>query len=236
MKDRTPRSTVITIPRFSRMPFLKHGFGSGHWRERDFKRSEDWDGFHPVFLKQIHSDIVHFIEEAPGQILRGDALVTRLPGVLLLIKTADCLPVLLVDEKTRVIAAVHCGWKGTRLRVLEKTVEGMMDRYSVNPASLLAALGPCIGAGCYEVGEDVLNLYAEAAFPASLFRPVPGRPGKHFLDLRAAARLQLSGLGVKEKNIFSIDVCTHCDPDFPSYRRDQKECGRLLSYISIIPE
>ncbi|MBN2408381.1 MAG: peptidoglycan editing factor PgeF [Candidatus Aminicenantes bacterium] len=235
MKDRALRSAVITIPRLERVPFLKHGFGNRHWRDRDFKRSGDWDGFHPVFLKQIHSDIVHFIDGMPQPGLRGDALVTRLPGLLLVIKTADCLPVLLVDEKKRVVAAVHCGWKGTRLRVLEKTVKSMSDRYSVDPATILAALGPCIGAGCYEVGEDVLNLYAEAAFPASLLRPAPGRPGKHLLDLRAAARLQLSGLGVKEKNIFSIDVCTHCDPDYPSYRRDGKGCGRLLSFIGIIP-
>ncbi|MGB7295240.1 MAG: peptidoglycan editing factor PgeF [Candidatus Aminicenantales bacterium] len=235
MKGQTLRSSVITIPRFDRIPFLKHGFGDRTWQARDFKRSGDWDGFHPLFLKQIHSDVVHFIAETPQQGLRGDALVTRLPGLLLVIKTADCLPVLLVDVKTRVIAAVHCGWKGTRLRVLEKTIRGMLERYSVEPGSLLAALGPCIGAGCYEVGEDVRDLYAAGGFPGSLFNPIPGRPGKHLFDIRAAARLQLFGLGIKAKNIFAVDVCTHCDPAYPSYRRDKKDCGRMLSFIGLSP-
>lgn len=236
MKNRTPRSTVITIPKFDRIPFLRHGFGNSHWRERGFNKSGDWAGFQPIFLKQVHSDTVHFIEETPRQALRGDALVTRLPGLLLVIKTADCLPVLLVDEITRVVAAAHCGWRGTRLRVLEKTVRGILERYPLNPASLLAALGPCIGAACYEVGNDVRSLYAESGFPASLFKSVAGRPDKFLFDLRAAARSQLRKLGLLERNIFSVDICTHCDPAYPSYRRDRKGCGRMLSFIGIIPE
>jgi len=233
MKNQASRPPVVTVPRFERITFLRHGFGNRSWQAKDFKRSGDWTGFLPLFLKQVHSDVVHFIDDMPRQRLRGDALVTRLPGLLLIIKTADCLPVLLVDERTPVIAAVHCGWKGTRLKVLEKTVRGMVDRYAVDPGSLLAAFGPCISGGCYEVGEDVRELYARGGFPDSLFSASPGRPGKHLFDLQAAARLQLLGLGIREENILRAGICTHCDPAYPSYRRDKDECGRMLSFIGL---
>ncbi|MFZ2054610.1 MAG: peptidoglycan editing factor PgeF [Candidatus Aminicenantales bacterium] len=235
MKDQAPSSSIITIPQLERIPFLRHGFGNRSWRETDFKRSGEWEGFRPLFLKQVHSDVVHFIDEIPRQRLRGDALVTRLPGILLVIKTADCLPVLLVDEWARVIAAVHGGWKGTRLQVLEKAVRGILERYGVDPGSLLAAFGPCIGGGCYEVGEDVRDLYAGGGFPGSLFTPISNHPEKYLFDLRAAARLQLLGLGIREENIFAVDICTHCDPTYPSYRRDRDDCGRMLSFIGLSP-
>ncbi len=235
MKNQARRSSIIFVPRFEHIGYLRHGFGNRSWQAGDFKRSGDWKGFLPVFLKQVHSDIVHFIEKRPRQSLRGDALVTRVPSFLLVIKTADCLPVLLVDEKTRVVAAVHCGWKGTRLKVLEKAVRGMSERYGVDPRSLLAAFGPCIDGGCYEVGEDVRFLYAEGGFSDSLFAPVPGHPEKYLFDLRAAARLQLMDLGMKAENIFSVDICTHCDPAYPSFRRDKDECGRMLSFIGLAP-
>jgi YfiH family protein len=235
MKNLAPRSPVIAIPRFERIPFLRHGFGNRNWREMDLKRSGEGKAFRLLFLKQVHSDIVHFIDEIPRRRLRGDALVTGLPGILLVIKTADCLPVLLVEEKARVIAAVHCGWKGTRLKVLEKAVRGMVERYAIDPGSLLAAFGPCIGGGCYEVGGDVRDLYARGGFPVSLFGPSTQRPGKYLFDLPAAARLQLLNIGLQEENIFSVGICTHCDPAYPSYRRDKDDCGRMLSFIGLTP-
>jgi YfiH family protein len=235
MKNLALRSPVITIPRFERIPYLRHGFGNRNWQEKDFKRSGEWGGFRSFTLKQVHSDIVHFIDEIPRVRMRGDALVTRLRGLLLVIKSADCLPVLLVDERTRVIAGVHAGREGVRLGILEKTVGGMVRRYPIDPGSLLAAFGPCIGGGCYEVGEDVRDLYAGGGFSGSLFKRISARPGQYLFDLRAAARFQLLGLGIREENIFSVDICTHCDPVYPSYRRDKDGCGRMLSFIGMIP-
>jgi YfiH family protein len=216
-----------------RIPFLRHGFGDLAWGEKDLRQLADGLDFKPLFLKQVHSDVVHFIDEVPERRLRGDAAVTRLPGLLLVIKTADCLPVVLVEEKKRVIAAVHCGWKGTSQRVLEKVVLGMKERYDADPAAILAAFGPCISEDCYEVGEDVRRAFAESDFPASLFRPITGRSGKYLFDLRSANRLQLLKLSVKAKNIFSIDICTHCNPKYPSYRRDRDATGRMLSFIGL---
>jgi hypothetical protein len=233
MKNQAGDSSVIKVPRLARIPFLRHGFGNLNWREKDLRQLAERLGFRLLFLKQVHSDVVHFIAEVPQLMLRGDAAVTSLPGLLLIIKTADCLPVLLVEEKKRVIAAVHCGWKGTSQGFLEKVVMGMKERYGADPAAILAVFGPCIGGGCYEVEEDVRRTFVESKFPATLFRPITGQSGKYLFDLRSANRLQLLKLGVKAKNIFSLDICTHCDPTYPSYRRDRDECGRMLTFIGL---
>jgi polyphenol oxidase len=233
MKNQACNSSVIKVPQLERLPYLRHGFGDLVWGEKDLRKLADRLDFNPLFLKQVHSDVVHFIDEVPERRLRGDAAVTRLPGLLLVIKTADCLPVVLVEEKKRVIAAVHCGWKGTSQRVLEKVVLGMKERYGADPAAILAAFGPCIGGACYEVGEDVRRAFVESDFPASLFRPVTGRRGKYLFDLLSANRLQLLKLRVKAKNIISLDICTHCDPKYPSYRRDRDATGRMLSFIGL---
>jgi purine-nucleoside/S-methyl-5'-thioadenosine phosphorylase / adenosine deaminase len=226
---------MITIARFDKIPFLVHGFGDSALSVSGLKRLFPRSALRAVALHQVHSDTVHFVDGAARESRRGDALVSRTPGLLLVIKTADCLPVLLVDEGRRVIAAVHCGWRGTVHRVLEKAVRGMRARYGCDPGRLLAAFGPCIGAGCYEVGEDVRGRFLRAGFSGHLFRPVPDRPGQHLFDLAAANRLQLLEGGVDERNIFAAGVCTHCDPLYPSYRRDAHRSGRMLSFIGLLP-
>jgi len=233
MKNQAGDSSVIKVPQLARIPFLWHGFGDLSWGEKDLRQLAESLGFRPLFLKQVHSDVVHFIAEVPQRTLRGDAAVTRLPGLLLAIKTADCLPVVLVEEKRRVIAAVHCGWKGTSQRVLEKVVLGMKEHFGADPAAILAGFGPCIGGGCYEVGEDVRRTFVESDFPTSLFRPITGHSGKYLLDLRSANRLQLLKSGIKANHIFSLDICTHCDPKFPSYRRDRDATRRMLTFIGL---
>ncbi len=233
MKNRAGDPAVATIPRFERLPFIRHGFGDSSWTERDLREFAAGRGLKPVFLDQVHSDIIRFIDEAPRKRLRGDAAVTARAGHLLVIRTADCLPVLLVEKRTRVVAAVHCGWKGTAKGILEKVVLGMGERHGVDPATLLAAFGPCIGRSCYEVGDDVHAAFQRSGFPQSLFRTKVGPTGRYLFDLRSANRLQLLKLGVKAGHIFSADVCTHCDPRYPSYRRDKDACGRMLSFIGL---
>jgi YfiH family protein len=233
MKGRACDSSLVTVPQLERVSFLRHGFGDRSFREKDLRKLAGRLGFRPLFLNQVHSDVVRFLDEAPKRRLRGDAAVTRLPGLLLVIQTADCLPVILVERKKRVIAAVHCGWKGTSQRVLEKVVTGMRERYGVDPAAILAAFGPCIGRACYEVGEDVRRSFAGGGGQDHLFRPVEGREGKHRFDLGGANRFQLLRLGLKPGHIFAVDICTHCHPDYPSYRRDGEACGRMLSFIGL---
>jgi YfiH family protein len=227
---------LITVPRFERIPFLYHGFGTADWKESDFAAREEWGGFRRLFLDQIHSNIVHCIRRVPRQKLRGDALVTDLSRVFLVIKTADCLPVLLVDEARRIVAAVHCGWKGTAQGVLGKAVSGMREWYGTEPAALLAAFGPAICGACYEVGEDVAARFAARGFARSLFSPASGRRGKYLFDLREANRLELLRLGVRAENILLVDACTYCESRFLSYRRDGSRAGRMLSFIGLAAE
>src|SRR6202021_707203 len=130
-----------------------------------------------VAMRQIHSDVVHAVahvvahevhaanqqpreaelsgtisSDAPPQ---GDALITREPGVLLVVQTADCVPILLADPKSRAIAAIHAGWRGTVRRIAAKALGRMQMEFGTNPKDVIAALGPGIGQSCYEGGSEV---------------------------------------------------------------------------------
>jgi len=215
-----------------------------------------------IALRQIHSDIVHVVGGADmpqgEQALQGDALITREPGVLLTIQTADCIPILLVDTKRKAIAAIHSGWRGTAQRIAEKTLGRMQMEFGTRPQDVIAALGPGIGGCCYEVGHEVVKEFT-AKFPNArdwftgpidalensdndpnwlpwlTMRPpghAPPSPRAH-LDLIAANRAILAGAGVAPKNIFSSGFCTACRGDlFFSYRREHTT-GRLMAAIGI---
>lgn len=227
------QNEFFTIPRLEQIAYLVHGFGTAERKETDFRKSLEGKDFRILHLKQVHSNIVHFVDKIPDENLRGDAVVTALPHLLLVIKTADCLPVLMAEESKRIIAAVHCGWRGTQKKVIQRTIKGMESHYGCQPSSLLVAFGPCIGPDCYEVGEDVRRSYEKAGLASEIFRNHPSREGKYFLDLRKATRLQLLSLGVKKENLYGIDSCSHCCDFLPSYRRDGKSKTRMESFIGM---
>lgn len=172
------------MPRWLAVPGLVHGFGDGRWSEAGFAAFAASKGMTPVVMRQVHGDAVVRLDGPPAAKPEGDALMTNVPGLLLVIRTADCLPVLLVDAERGAVAAVHCGWRGTQKRILEKAVRAMGEAYGSKPADMTAALGPCIGAACYEVGAEVREAYLEAGFPEKVFasrghvpeRHVPGQP------------------------------------------------------------
>jgi YfiH family protein len=229
----TTNGRILTIPRLERISWLIHGFGTGEWSEGDFAKNEEWRDFRLVILDQVHSDTVHRLERPPERNLRGDALITSRPGLFLTIKTADCLPALVVDEDRRVIAAVHCGWRGTLKRILERVVGDLRERDGSDPSKLLVALGPCIGPDCYEVGPGVRAAFEEAGFPPGVLRERTSAPDKFLLDLREANRGQLDRAGVKREHVFSCDACTHCRSDLLSYRRDKIKKKRMFAFIGI---
>jgi len=230
---RNSKSDFFTVPRLEQIPHLIHGFGTKKWKGSDFKSRHEWKDFKLLFLDQIHSDIIQVIDGIPEKKLKGDAMVTGLPFLLLIIKTADCLPVLIVDESRKVIAAVHCGWKGTSKRVVQRIIQRMMDLYGCRPSSLLGALGPCIGSECYEVGENVCESFEEEGLSTEFFRNHPLREGKYLFDLKGANLSQMLSLGIEEKNVFFKDICTHCHESLPSFRRDKDKAGRMLSFIGM---
>ncbi len=227
------RGDFLTIPRLEQIPYLVHGFGTKKWKDSDFGKRPEWAGFRLLFLNQIHSSIIRFIDRLPEKRSRGDAMITDIPEILLVIKTADCLPVLVVDEARKIIAAVHCGWKGTSKRMIQKAIHVMAGHYKCRPSSLLVALGPCIGSECYEVGEDVIQSFKRGGLSSDFFRAHPTQKKKYFFDLKGENISQMMSLGIEKKNIYCADGCTLCDESFPSYRRDRDKAGRMLSFIGM---
>jgi len=221
------------VEELAQIPFLIHGFGTRYWKEEDFESTPDLAGFHRVSLRQTHSDISHIITKFPQERMKGDALVTNRSGILLIIKTADCLPALIVDTQNRAVAAVHCGWRGTLKRVITKTLRTMQQSYGSDFTSLSVVLGPCIDKDCYEVGEDVREKFKSEGLQNGVFNSHPSKKEKYLFDLRGANRAQILALGVLEKNIFSVDLCTHCNLDLFSYRRDRDHAGRLINFIGL---
>ena len=207
-------------------------------------------------LRQFHSDVIYVLDRPPQEPPRGDASITRVPGLLLAVQTADRVSILLADAKRRVLAAVHAGWRGTLQRIVLKTIGRMQMVLGTRPKDIVAAMGPAIGGCCYEVGPEVAQGFA-AQFAAArdwfagpfdrligddspnplqwLNRMPPGHqsplPRVH-LDLRAANRWQLLEAGVLPKNIFSSGLCTSCRTDLLfSFRREGKISGRLMAVI-----
>ena len=230
---RESNKDLLTVPRLEQIPFLIHGFGTRKWKQDGFKNKPEWKDFKLLFLDQIHSDIIQLMDEIPEKKLKGDAMITRLPLLFLIIQSADCLPVLFVDEPRKVIAAVHCGWRGTCRRVVQKVIQKMKSHYGCHPSSLLVALGPCIESKCYEVGENVYQCFENGGLSTEFFKKHPLRKGKYLFDLRGANLYQMINIGIEEKNIFSIGLCTHCHENLLSFRRDNEKAGRMLSFIGM---
>lgn len=177
----------------------------------------------PAWLKQVHGARVVRAEAARGE-PEADAAVASTPGVVCVVKAADCLPVLFADDAASVVGAAHAGWRGLAAGVLEATV----DEMRVPGGRLMAWLGPAIGPAHYEVGAEVRDAFlahapaAESAFTAN-------RPGHWLLDLFAAARQRLAARGVAR--VFGGGLCTYSDPArFPSWRRDRAR-ERIAAFV-----
>lgn len=225
----------LTVESWRSYSYILHGFGTRNMTEDDLIALSERKGFVPVSLLQIHSDIIHPLFSAPQSHLKGDAVLTDRPGLLLFVKTADCLPVLIFSERPRAIAAVHCGWRGTALGLVAKATHKMERIFGCPPASLRAAFGPSIGRDCYRVGEDVRNSFDRTGYDSSVFKSDPSRERKYFFDLREANRFQLVSSGVRTENISEVSQCTRCDGQFYSYRRDSLDPGRMLNFIGFFP-
>lgn len=179
----------------------------------------------PRWLRQVHG--THCIA-VDAQVFAGeaeaDAAVTRVPGVVLAIQTADCLPVLFCVEDGSEVAAAHAGWRGLAAGVLENTLAAM----HAPRASIIAWLGPAIAAKSYEVGDEVRDAFlAHAADAACAFAAT--RPGHWQCDLYELARQRLRAAGVARIFGGSLDTCT--DPRLHSYRRDGARSGRMASLV-----
>lgn len=217
----------------SSLPWLVHGFGQAGFEANSLKR--EFPLFSPVEMKQQHSNRVIFLDGKPETEIEADGLVTATPGLLLLVKTADCLPVFLVDPKKHVVAAVHCGWRGTKEKIILRAVEIMQKKAGSDPHELLAGFGPCIERGCYEVGREVFDEFRRNGFKTEeIFQPAE-KSGKFYLDLRLANLLLLTREAeLSQINISQVEECTFCRKNLHSYRRDRQTQARLFNFIGLV--
>lgn len=239
--------------------FTKHDTRAAVERNREaFLLALDADpgAWRLVTQRQVHSDLIHHVTVAAAR-PTGDGLITDVPGLLLGVQTADCLPVLLVDTKRRAVGAFHAGWRGTLQRIVEKGVGEMRRQFGSVPAELRAAIGPGIHSCCYQVGEEVREkFHSQFAYAGEVFREVResnpvhekypllflhARPPGHgpeetllYLDLVAANTRQLLDAGVPAESITALPLCTSCRTDLLfSYRKEKGVVGRLLGVVGI---
>jgi YfiH family protein len=204
-----------------------------------------------VGVRQIHSGTVRVVGERDGAldwrlqtaegkaVLEGDGLMADVPGVLLGVGTADCVPVLVVDVEKRAVAAFHAGWRGTVAKIVENGVAKMREEYGSRVEDLVAAVGPSIGACCYTVGEEVRSEFgAEFGYAGELFSL--GDAGEMRVNLWEANRRQLVDAGVGEARIAVVGECTACARDasgalrYFSHRGEKGVAGRMLNVVGIV--
>jgi YfiH family protein len=175
----------------------------------------------PRWLKQVHS--AKAVEAGAG-VPEADASFTRQTGIVSVVLTADCLPVLFCDRAGSVVAAAHAGWRGLAGGVLEATVAAMQ----VPPGEILAWMGAAIGPQAFEVGDEVRQTFV-AQHPEAATAFIQHAPGKWLADIYQLARIRLNGIGVQA--VYGGGHCTYTETDsFFSYRRDGVT-GRMASLI-----
>ncbi|HEY8490199.1 MAG TPA: peptidoglycan editing factor PgeF [Dehalococcoidia bacterium] len=224
---------------------LNLGLGSGDTPERVranqaiLARALGLDTERLTRQRQVHGADVAVIRRAadfpPGGFLGDyDALVTDVPGVALVVRVADCVPVLLYDPARRAAGAVHAGWRGTVAGAVRAAVRAMEEAFGTRPGDLLAGVGPAIGPCCYEVDTPVIQAvrrtFGEAA--ADLLRPVDAAHAH--LDLWEANRRLLLAAGIPAERIEVAGLCTACRTDlFYSHRREGPATGRFAGVIAL---
>jgi len=190
-----------------------------------------------VLANQTHSDNIVIIDRQKTQgwereedaIESCDALITNLPDVVLCVLTADCVPILLYDPQTEVIATVHAGWRGSASKIVQKTVEKMQHTFGTKPKNILASIAPAIGQCCYEVNEDVIENFK--AYPHAYSET---KTNKYMLDLANINHTQLLDAGLTSSHIEMSHVCTACEVEnYFSYRKEQGCSGRFVSFIGM---
>ena len=187
-------------------------------------------------VEQVHGDRIAVINgDVPdSQCYPGcDCIISNRPGLALAVKTADCLPVFLVDSRQGVIGAVHAGWRGTALGIAARAVDTCAKKFSSSPADMLAFIGPSIGPCCYEVGREVFDAFTGSGDYADCFTETE-KPGTWMLDLAMANIGQLERAGLPPANITAAGICTACNHEkFFSHRGEGGNTGRQINFLML---
>ena len=215
--------------------------------DEEFRVLSNWDRLATAFdipleqflvVNQVHGDAIFVIKQhgsffSTRDELNYDAIVTNRTNLAICIKTADCVPVFIVDKVKKVIAVVHAGWKGTALEISAKVIKLMQNQYRTQPQDILAAIGPSIGHCCYEVDATAADAFG--CHKNSEYFLFPGKKkDKWMLDLPEANRRQLMDAGVPENSIDVSGYCTTCNQDmFFSHRGSGGITGRQVNFMMI---
>ena len=188
-----------------------------------------------VSLNQVHGrDVIVVGAAVPQERPRADALVSHAPDIALVVRAADCVPLLIGDMRTGAVGAVHAGWRGTAARVAVAAIQAMTREFGSRPSDLMVAIGPAIGPCCYDVGSDVVDAFAAAGHERYLIDRwfLTPRERKMRLDVPGANRDQLVLAGVLEDHIHVSSLCTAMHLDvLTSYRAEKDQAGRIAGVI-----
>lgn len=211
-------SRSIESELLSGFPWLAHGFGT---------RTSPPPELPLALVKQVHSAraVTAWHEGNHGE---ADAIVTGTSGLAVGVKTADCVPILLIDAQNRAIAAIHAGWRGTVGQIVAETLRLMKTSYGTQPQDVAASIGPGIGKCCFEVGPEVARQFAP------WYPEFSSTDQKHHVDLAEVNRRELVRAGVPASQIDVSRLCTVDDRDLLfSYRREREAAGRMLSWVAV---
>jgi len=188
---------------------------------------------HFKFQKQVHStEVVEMFPESDSfdyltQEVH-DGMFTSFRDIFLCVTIADCCAILIHDPIKNIVSAIHSGWRGTIQNITKNGINKLIEKYKSKPPDLKVYLSPAASGRCFEVGWDVAKYFPESIIQINR--------DKYLFDNRAEIRRQLLDLGVTQENIESSDICTISNSDYHSYRRDKDKSGRMVAFISMIPE
>ena len=191
-----------------------------------------WFGVNDVvYLNQVHGTKVYSYDENVSIVnYNGDGIVTKEKNVAVGVFTADCVPIVLVDTKNKVIESLHSGWKGTLNNIVSQGVKVMKENYGCDESYIKAFIGPHNKSCCYEVSQELIDTFKDC----DLFRNKQINYGRN-LDLQKCVEIQLINEGIKKSNIVCLNLCTYCSRDkkLYSYRKREESHGRLFSFAFI---
>lgn len=226
----TTRSGGVSLP-----PFDSLNLGTGTTDSPESVRENYQILYHflsireenAALMRQVHSATVRVVEQG-GIYADTDGILTVTPGLLLGVRTADCVPVLMYDPYQRAVGAIHCGWRPIVDDILERALGMLRAEWNSRPEDIFVALGPSAGSCCYEIGDDVIERLA----PSSVLN----RNGRRYADLQGEITSRLRSAGVGKDHIEPIPHCTICNHAlYFSHRRDGVLSGRMMGYIFLKP-
>jgi len=179
-------------------------------------------------VRQLHGDRIRYSSRL-GRPLPGDGIILDESGIPAVIKTADCLPLFFWTADNALGGILHLGWRGSALNMEIRLVDILTAR-GISPEKLRFLMGPCICGHCYEVGPELQSRFQPPRLRPRIFQST-GRDHRYRLDLKKKTRITLLEKGVMPRSIFDSGFCTYRCRDFPSYRREKKNAGRIYNFM-----